>query len=180
MRKLIFFNVLTWLQINNLLYRDIDINHEILLSIPDEYIPKDISSRVVVLKKNSSERKGYGMYLMENNNENNLHHAIEVASINKLGILSEYIYTNVNNSRQNLYLKLISAMHNLFDNNATEDYNDNPRPVIKYNLYGDGKLLNDWNNPDFFPIAFLALLFYRDADHIAPQSIKVSLYEWAK
>lgn len=89
------------------------------------------------------EREGYGANLAENNEENDLHHAIGSAGINESGILSGCIYTDVNESRQNPYLKLISAIHNLSDDNAAEDHNDEPRPVISYNLHGDGKPLND-------------------------------------
>lgn len=57
--------------------------------------------------------------------------------------LEQLYYTDVNESRQKPYLKLISAIHNLFDDNATEDYNDEPRLVVSYNLHGDEKILND-------------------------------------
>ena len=108
--------------------------------MPDEYIPKGISSRVVIMENDSSERKGYEADLVENNDKNDLYHAI---GINKSRILSGYIYIDVNKSRQNLYLKLISAIHNLSDDNVVEDHNDDLKPVISYNLDGDGKLLND-------------------------------------
>ena len=67
--------------------------------MPDEYIPKGISSRVVVMENNSSEWEGYGADLVENNDGNDLHHAVGATGINELGILSSYIYTNVNKSR---------------------------------------------------------------------------------
>lgn len=51
------------------------------------------------MKNDSFERKGYEADLMENNDENNLHHAIRVASVNELRILSGCISTNVNKSR---------------------------------------------------------------------------------
>lgn len=94
--------------------------------------------------------------------------------------MSGCIYTDVNESRQNLYLKLISAIHNLSNDHAAADHDDDPPPVITYNLHGDWIPLNDWDNPDFFPIAFPALFPYEDGGHIAPRSIKVSLHAWAK
>lgn len=117
----------------------------------DEYISKGISSRIVIMENDSSKHKGYRADLVENKDENNLFSAIGAADINKLGILSSCIYTNVNESRQNLYLKLISAIHNLSDDNAVDDHNNNPKPVISYNLYSDRKPLNDWDNPNRFP-----------------------------
>ena len=82
------------------------------------------------------------------------------ACINKFGILSGCIYTNTNESRQNRYLKLISAIYNFSNDNGAEDHNNEMRPVISYNLYGKRKPLNDWDNPNFFPIAFSVLFSY--------------------
>lgn len=113
---------------------------------------------------------------MENNDENNLHYAIGAASINKSWILSGWFYTDINKSRQNPYLKLISAIHNIFDDNAVENHNDDSRRVISYNFHGNGKLLNDWDNPNICPIVLLALFPYRDGGHIAPRFIKISIY----
>lgn len=135
--------MLTWLQIGNALYRNVVINHDLLLFIPDEYIFEGILSKVIIIENNSSECKDYGADLVGKNDENNLHHAIKAASINKSEILSDCIYTNINKSRQNPYLKLIFAIYNLSDDNAMEDYKNNPRPVISYNLHNDGKPLND-------------------------------------
>lgn len=50
MRKQTLLNSLTWLQINNPLYRNVVINHDLLSSMPDEFIPEGISSRVVVME----------------------------------------------------------------------------------------------------------------------------------
>ncbi len=144
--------------------------------MPDKFIPEGISSRVILMENDSSEREGYGANLVENNKENNLHHVIGSVDINESGILSVCIYTDVNESRQNSYLKWISAIHNLSNNNGAKDHNNKTRPVISYNIHGDGKPLKDWDNPDFFPIAFLALFSYGDGGHIAPRSTKVSLY----
>ncbi len=153
--------------------------------MPDEFISKGISSRVVIMENDISKREGYGVDLSKNNNKNDLHHAIGSASINESGILSGCIYIDVNESRQNPYMKLIFAIHNLLndsalDDNSVEGHSVNPSPVITYNLQGDRKPLNDWDNPDFFPIAFLALFPYGDGGHIAPRSTKVSLQVWAK
>ncbi len=180
MRKQTLVDTLTWLQINNLLYQNVIINHDMLSGIPDEFIPESISSRVVIMESDIFEHEDYEADLSKNNNKNNLHHAIEFAGINKSGILSGYIYTNVNKSRKNLYLKLIFAIHNLSndstpEDDSAEDYSIDPLSVITYNLYSDRKLLNDWDNPDFFSIAFPALVSSGDSDHVALLYIKVSL-----
>ena len=111
--------------------------------MPNEFIFESIALRVIFMKKNSSEYKGNGANLVENNEENDLHHIIGSTNINESEILSSCIYIDVNKSRQNLYLKLIFAIHNLFNNNGAKDYNNKMRPVISYNLHDDKKPLND-------------------------------------
>ncbi len=111
--------------------------------ISNKFILEGISSRVIVIKNNSSKRKGYGANLAKNNEKNNLHHIIETVGINELGILSGCIYIDVNESKENLYLKLIFAIYNLSDDNGVEDHNDKTRLVISYNLHNDRKPLND-------------------------------------
>lgn len=121
------------------MYQNVVINHDILLSISDEFIPEGISSRIVIIADNSFERKGYRANLAKNNEENDLHYAIGSADINESGILNGCIYTDINESRQNLILKLISAIHNLFKDKAAQDHNNKPKPVINYNFYNKGK-----------------------------------------
>ncbi len=67
--------------------------------MPNKFILEGILSRVIIMENNSSERKGYGANLVENNKENNLHYAIRSIGINELGILSGCIYTDINKSR---------------------------------------------------------------------------------
>ncbi len=100
------------------------------------------------MENDISERKGYKVDLSQNKDKNNLHHVIRSVSINKSDILSGRIYTNINESRQNPYLKLISAIHNLSNDSAPEDkgvqdHNVDPPPVIIYNLQGNRKSLNN-------------------------------------
>ncbi len=71
--------------------------------MPNEFISKGISSRVIVMENDSSKCKGYEVNIADNNKKNSLHHTIGSIDINKLGILSSYIYMDVNESRQNLY-----------------------------------------------------------------------------
>lgn len=98
---------MTWLQINNLLYQSVIINYDILLSISDEFIPKSILSRVVIMENNNFKYKGYEVNLAENNKKNNSHHVIGSVGINQVRVLNGYIYTDINESKQNVYLQLI-------------------------------------------------------------------------
>lgn len=136
--------------------------------MPYKFILEGILLKVIVMENDSSKRKGYGANLAEKKEKNDLHYAIGFADINKSGILSGYIYTNVNESRHNLYFKLISAIHNFCNNNSAEDHNNKTSLVISYNLYGNRKPFNDWDNLDFFLITFFILFLYKDGGHITP------------
>ena len=92
-------DALLWLQENNLLNCNIVINHDMLESMPDKFIFKKISSRIVIKNQDSEKRKGYGANLDTNNDENNLQHALGTAGIEDSGLLSGCIYTNVNEAR---------------------------------------------------------------------------------
>lgn len=150
------------------MYQNVIINYAMSSFIPDKFIFDNILSKVVIIKTNILEYWGHVVNLEENNEENNLHYIIGSAGINESGILSDFIYYNVNKSRQNQYFTLISAIHNFSDNNAVKDHNKKPRSVISYNFHDDKKVLNSWNNPDLFLIAFSTLLFHGKDSYISP------------
>lgn len=118
--------------------------------------------------------------MQDNNEKNDLHYAIVSTVINESEIFSGCIYTNFNKSRQNPYSKFSFAIYNLFNDNSAKNHNDKQKLVINCNLYGDKKLLNDWNDPDLFRNAFFALFFYKNDGHITPWFTKVSFCTWAK
>lgn len=106
-------DALLWFQEYNLLYYDIFINSNMLESMPNEFIPKEILSRIVIINQDSGEYKRYKANLDINNNKNNLQYALGMVEIEDLGLLSGYIYTDINKAGQNSYIKLISAINNL-------------------------------------------------------------------
>lgn len=89
------------------------INHDMLESMSDKFILEDISSKVVSINQDSEKHKGYKADLNTNNDENNLHYAFGTAEKKNISLSSSCIYTDVNEARQNPYLKLISIINNL-------------------------------------------------------------------
>lgn len=67
--------------------------------MPNEFISKSISSRIIIIENDSFECKSYRINLVENNNKNNLYYTIRFVDINKLEILSSCIYININKFR---------------------------------------------------------------------------------
>lgn len=71
-----------WLQTHNLLYQDVVIKYYISRSMPNEFIPKNISLRVVIMINDISKRKSYNINWTENNDENDLHRAVDCTNMN--------------------------------------------------------------------------------------------------
>ncbi|MCJ1347504.1 hypothetical protein MMC31_005729 [Peltigera leucophlebia] len=180
-RKQKIIEALTWLQQNNPHYHDVVINHTMLETMPNEFIPEGISSRIVTMDQDHTEREGYAANLSPHNDENDLHHAVHDAGLDHTGLLSGCIYMDVNESRQNPYLKLISAINNVHTGASCNDRspkNDSEQPVITFNLYGNRIPLNNWDNANFFPVAFPTLFLYGDGGYNTPRGSKISLQAW--
>lgn len=88
-------------------------NYNILESILDQFIPKTILFKVVIINQDSGGYKKYRPNFDTYNNKNNLQYMLAMAKIKDLGLLSDCIYTDVNKARQNLNIKLISIINNL-------------------------------------------------------------------
>lgn len=70
-----------------------------LKSMPNKFIPKEISSRVVIINQDSGKRKGYGANLNTNNDKKNLQHTLGMAGIEDLGLSNGCISTDINEVR---------------------------------------------------------------------------------
>ncbi len=156
-----------------------------LETMSDEFIPKGISSRVVSMNQDSKEREGYVANLNTSNDENDLHHALETTKMENTGLSSDFIYTDINEARQNPYLKLISTINNLqttpsiIENSNLVD-NDASQPMLTFNLKGNRIALNDWDNANFFFLAFPTLFPHGDGGYWTPRLQIVSLQAYAK
>lgn len=100
-----------------------------LASMPDQFIPNKIVFKIVAINQDHSKHEEYRANLKINNDKNNHHHIIGYTGRNNSGIFSGCIYININESRQNPYLKFISAIYNLSANhlahkNATQKFRD--------------------------------------------------------
>lgn len=65
------------------------------------------------MNQNFAEYNGYKASFHSNNDKNNLYYTIKSVTLSNKSFLIIYIYTNINEARQNLYLKLLSAISNI-------------------------------------------------------------------
>lgn len=116
--------------------------------MPNKFISEGILSRVVSINQDSEEYKRYTADLNTSNNENDLYHALGTVRIENTSLSNSYIYTYVNEARQNLYLKLISAINNLpttlsIIKNSNLVDNDTSQLMLIFNLNSNYITLND-------------------------------------
>lgn len=112
----------------------------------------------------SQKQESYAALLRDNNFENNLDAVIAETKIEVDQLHSGCVYSNIDNETQNATLKLLSATDNI--KSETTPTQDNAVPVIIF--YSQRRLipLNDWENPFYFPTAFLTLFFFGNDGHL--------------
>lgn len=98
MRKAKVLKVLLWLKVNNVLYKDIVINFDLIDTWKGEYVPANISNKVLQCDENRQEREGYVADLETENFENDLHYVVSNTGINDSGLLSNCLYTNLDDT----------------------------------------------------------------------------------
>lgn len=64
----------------------------------NKLMPVGITSNVLQCNPNFSKREGYVNNLESNNFKNELHQAVNIASLDDLGCLSDYLYTDADNT----------------------------------------------------------------------------------
>ncbi len=86
-----------WLVANNLLYENIQINHRLLETWEDEFIPSSIMDNIVYCNTDQYEREGYATDLNNDNFENDLDDAIAGTGIEGDHINNGYVYSDIDN-----------------------------------------------------------------------------------
>jgi hypothetical protein len=184
---------------NNGLYRDITINHTMIGSWPDEFIPPEVVDNITHLENpDHHEREGYTVSLQSGNYENDLHAAQDGAfdADNNSPFVTGSVYTDVNGERTDPNLRLIDALLGVVTNNsslidettqAADDseyrghgHGQNHLPTISYAIHGQATLMSGWENPHYFTGAFPTLFPSGHGGHLDKRPIPVSLTAFAQ
>lgn len=112
---------------------------------------------MVICDPNNYKQKGYITNLNNGNVENDLNTAIVYTKMGNDQIYNKCIYSNVNNIKQNISLKLLSAITNV--KTSSKPKLDMLILIIAYYSSSQILLLNDWNNLTYFLAAFLAFFY---------------------
>lgn len=112
-QKHCIINALQWLVVDNPLYENIQINHHLLKTCENKFIPSSIINSIVHRNSNQHKRKAYTTDLNDGNFENDLDAAIAGTGIEENHINSSYIYSNIDNQRKNSTLQPLFAVANI-------------------------------------------------------------------
>ncbi len=98
-RKHRVIGALQWLVANNPLYENIQINHYLLKTWEDEFIPSGIVDNIVHCNADQHEREGYVTDLNDGNFENDLDAAIVGTGIERDHIHSGCVFNDIDDQR---------------------------------------------------------------------------------
>ncbi|KAH6712162.1 hypothetical protein BKA61DRAFT_553481, partial [Leptodontidium sp. MPI-SDFR-AT-0119] len=191
---------LEYLVQHNHLYHDLTINHQMMDTWSDDFIPPEIRDNIICLGgADHHEREGYTVKLQVGNYENDLQAAQDEgfdADDNET-LLTGSVYTDVNGERQDPNVRMIDALLGIVtgsrrqaeEGESTEegvtDRHPHARrkiPVISYAIRGQATLANSWEDPHYFTAAFPTLFPTGVGGHLDQRTVPVSLVafvEWA-
>lgn len=190
---------LCYLVQHNDLYHNITINHPMIDSWPDEFIPPEVANNITHLENpDHHEREGYTVSLQSGNYENDLHAAQDGAfdTGNNEPFVTGSVYTDVNGERADPNLRLIDALLRVVTDNssridettqAADDSEDRDHgqgqshlPTISYAIRGQATLMSNWEDPHYFTGAFPTLFPTGHGGHLDKRPIPVSFTAFAQ
>lgn len=181
-RKIVIFYALLWLGINNILYKDVIINHEEIANLKDEFLPRFVEDHIILGQFNHFENQRYKHDLSEYNLDNNMHAAIldfwdssYKDGYNKLQsqLFSRCVFSDIDQICHNLVLKLIFTVHNF--GRLINDNIEEMEPLIIYSSDNCLTSLNDWQDEHYFTKTFSIFFLFKDGRHLAKCKTSISL-----
>ena len=191
---------LRYLVQHNHLYHNLTINHTMIESWADEFIPPEIADNITCLENpDHGEREGYTVSLQSGNYENDLHAAQDEA-FNANGhnpFITGSVYTDVNGERADPNLRLIDALLGVVTGSSSQANGTTPvtnnsgtteatehrwrtLPTISYAICGQAALMNSWEDPYYFTGAFPTLFPNGLGGHQDQRPVPVSLVAFAQ
>lgn len=177
-RKHCVIGALNWLMANNPLYKNIRINHRLLDTWEDQFIPSGITDNMVQCDPDHYKRVSYAIDLCDGNYENDLDAAIADTGIKGDHIHSGCVYSDIDDGRQNPTLRLLSAIGNIKATTLALD--TSTTKIVTYRNKGRLIPLNDWEDPHYFTDAFPCLFPFGSGGHLKQRKRPMSLEAWAK
>ena len=105
MRRVVIFHALLWLGANNILYKNVIINHKEMANWEDEFVPRSIKDNIVLSPFDHSKHKDYMHNFSQDNLENDMHAAILDCNISQSGLLSGCVFSDIDGTYHHPILK---------------------------------------------------------------------------
>ena len=201
-RKDKVLTALQYLVQHNHLYHDLTINHGMMDSWVDKFIPPEIQDNIICLGESDyREREGYTVSLQIGNYENDLHAAqddvFHTDDDNHGPLITGSVCTDINGERRDPNVQMIrtllkavtSSRYQSNDRESAADdavdeheYRRRNIPTISHAIRGKSTLMSHWEDPHFFTAAFPTLFPNGIGGHQDQRTVPVSLTafaEWA-
>lgn len=169
-RVLIVLYTLLWLSINNILYKNVIINHREKANLENKFISKSVKDNIVLSPSNHPKHKDYTYDLSQNKLENDIHTTILNYNKLQLGLFNGCVFININGMCYHPILKIIFKMYNLVNINT-----EKTKPLIIYSSNGHFTCLNNWQDKYYFIGVFPTLFLFEDGRHLAKHKTTILL-----
>jgi hypothetical protein len=201
-RKDKVLTALQYLVQHNHLYHDLTINHGMMGSWDDNFIPREIQDNIICLgESDHHERERYTVSLQAGNYENDLHasqdEAFHADDDDHEPLMTGSVYTDINGERQDPNVRTVDTLLRVMaisryrsddrepaTDDAIDEHGHRRRniPTISYAVRGKSTLMSNWEDPHFFTAAFPTLFPNGIGGHQDQRTVPVSLKafaEWA-
>lgn len=180
---------LQYLVQHNQVYQNLTINHQMLDSWTDEFIPPELQDNVICVDEpDSLEREGYSIHLDRGNYENDFQAAQDTAPDvdNNEPLMTGSVSTDINGERQNPERRLLNSLLNMVSDRplvSAEDVHLHDRqhiPNLSYRIRGQATLVDHWNDPTYFTGAFPTLFPHGFGGHLEDRPFSISIASFAE
>ena len=174
---------------HNQVYQDITINHQMIDTWSEEFIPHELLENIISVDlPDNHEREGYSVRLDSGNYENDLQAAqdTELDLNNNVPLITGSVSTDINGERQNPDRRLLNALLNaISDQSALSTQHTRGRdqqhiPTLSYTIQGQATLMDHWDDPMYFTAAFPTLFPFGIGGHLEDRPFTVSLASFAE
>lgn len=188
-RRQIVLAALQYLTRHNYVYCNVAINHSMLDTWDDDFIPSDLQDNIVSISPpDGQEREGYSVHLDTGNHENDFQAAqdTDLHADSNTPLMTGSVSTDINGERQNPDRRLLNAFLNVVSSDPASCAQRSPErheqriPTLSYRIHGQATLLNHWDDPTYFTAAFPTLFPLGIGGYLEDRSLNVSLSSFAE
>lgn len=150
---------LPYLTRHNHVYYNVTINHDMIGTWDDDFIPADLQENIIsVDQPDGHEREGYSVHLDTGNYENDFQaaQASDLDMDSNAPLIAGSVSTDINGERQNPDRRLLNALLNVVSSPSASSTKRTLRhgqqriPSLSYRIQGQATLVDHWYDPTYF------------------------------